>query len=98
MEDDELATPGLSGWAGYALGRMAANRDRETSETVDALFRRRQPVVNVNDVLAQNQALAAENARLRQDLAAYKYNYANLRTWAEEAVRDLRHLRGETND
>jgi hypothetical protein len=98
MDDDELPTPGLSGWAGYALGRMAAKREQETGEMVDALFRRRQqPTVNVNSVLAQNQALAAENARLRQELATYQHNYAKLRTYAEEARRDLKRLRGESD-
>jgi hypothetical protein len=92
MDDDELATPGLSGWAGYALGRMAAERDRHTSETVDAVFRRRQPTVNVNAILAQNQALAAENARLRQDLADYQLNYANLKAWANRAEARIEQL------
>ena len=92
MEDDELSTPGLSGWAGYALGRMAANRDRETSETLDALFRRRQPTVNASAVMAQNQSLAAENARLRQELEAYKLNFNNLRRWADSAEDTLERL------
>jgi alpha-D-ribose 1-methylphosphonate 5-triphosphate synthase subunit PhnG len=93
MDDDELPTPGLSGWAGYALGRMAAKREQETGEMVDALFRRRQqPTVNVNSVLAQNQALAAENARLQQELAAYKLNFNNLRAWADSAEKILERL------
>jgi hypothetical protein len=93
MDDDELPTPGLSGWAGYALGRMAAKREQETGEMVDALSRRRQqPTVNVNSVLAQNQALAAENARLRQELAAYKLNFNNLRAWADSAEKTLERL------
>ncbi len=92
MDDDELPTPGLSGWAGYVLGRMAANRDREMGETVDALFRRRQPEINVSAVLAQNRALAAENRQLRQDLAAYKLNYGNLKAWANRAEARINQL------
>jgi hypothetical protein len=96
---DDIHESGPSGWAWFQLGRMAAKADRSRSEAVSAVFAaRRQRHVVADPLLAQNQALAAENARLKEDLAAYKYNYANLRTWAEEAVRDLRHLRGETND
>ena len=90
--DDELPTPGLSGWAGYMLGRMAANRDREMGETMDVLFRRRQPAINVNSILAQNQALAAENVQLRQELADYKLNYGNLEAWAERAEARINQL------
>jgi cell division protein FtsB len=46
-------------------------------------------------LVARNHALEAENAQLREDLAAYKHNYAKLRAWAEEAARDLKQLRGE---
>jgi hypothetical protein len=77
---------------------MAANRDRETSETLDAVFRRRQTTVNINAVLAQNQALAAENAQLRQELADYKRNYVELDAWARRAERQIAQLlkdRGE---
>jgi hypothetical protein len=98
MEDDELATPGLSGWAGYALGRIAANRDRETGETLDAVFRRRQPNVNVNSVLDHNQALAAENARLRQELEVYKRNYRELDVWARDAEKQIARLLEERNE
>jgi hypothetical protein len=93
MNDDELESPGLSGWAGYALGRMAAERDRHTSETIDAMFNRRRQVVNVDAVLAQNQALANENARLRADLEAYRFNYANLKAWADRAEQRIEELK-----
>jgi hypothetical protein len=98
MEDDELATPGLSGWAGYALGRIAANRDRETGETLDAVFRRRQQNVDVGSVLEQNKALAAENARLRQDLADYQLNYRNLKAWADRAEARIDQLLKERGE
>jgi hypothetical protein len=95
-DDDELKTPGLSGWAGYALGRMAANRERETSETMDALFRRRAPTIDVNRVLAQNRALAAENARLRHSLTEYKLNYEELLRWSDGAEKTIKELRKKT--
>ncbi len=91
MDDDTLHS-GPSGWAWFQLGRMAAETERHTSETVRKLLRPRQPTVDVNGVLTQNQALAAENAQLRRDLDAYKHNYSKLRTWAEEAKRDLDRL------
>jgi hypothetical protein len=95
MMDDDEEGRGPSGYAWFQLGRMAADHERHTSETVAALLHRRR-TVNVQDSLqVQNQALAAENARLRQDLAAYQHNYDRLRTWAEEARRDLKRLRGE---
>ena len=94
-DEDGLGSPGLSGWAGFQLGRMAAERDRHTSETVAALFGRRRPAVNVNAVLAHNQALAAENAQLRRDLEAFRHNYNKLNAWAEEAERDLKRFRSQ---
>jgi hypothetical protein len=96
MDDDEESR-GPSGYAWFQLGRMAADHERHTSETVAALLHRRR-TVNVQDSLqAQNHALAAENARLRQELATCQHNYAKLRIYAEEARRDLKRLRGESD-
>jgi hypothetical protein len=94
MEDDTLDT-GLSGWAWYELGRSRAAHDASVAGTMRRMFGPKRPAIDVNGLITQNQALAAENARLRQDLAAYEHNYAKLRTWAEEARRDLKRLRGE---
>jgi cell shape-determining protein MreC len=95
--DDELGGSGLSGWAWYQLGQMSADSSAKTRAAVRNVFRPRRSTVDVNGVLAQNQALAAENARLRQELATYQHNYAKLRTYAEEARRDLKRLRGESD-
>jgi hypothetical protein len=92
MDDDELPSPGLSGWAGIALGRMWANHERSVDETMDWLAKRRQPQINVNGLINQNRALAAENARLRQDLADYKLNYSNLKAWANRAEARINQL------
>ena len=93
MDDNGLPTRGLSGWAGYALGRMSAERDRSTEKLMDALSRRGAPAINVADVLAQNRALAAENAKLRHSLDEYKSNYDELNRWATEAEATIKSLR-----
>lgn len=96
MMSDDIQDGGPSGWAWFQLGRMAAKADRSRSEAIASIFAaRRQRHVVADPLLAQNRALAAENAQLRQDLAAYQHNYAKLRAWAEEAARDLKQLRGE---
>ncbi len=95
---DDTQDSGPSGWAWYQLGRMAAKADRSRSEAIASVFAaRRHRHVVADPLLAQNQALAAENAQLRRDLAEYEHNYAKLRAWAEEAARDLKLLRGEQN-
>jgi hypothetical protein len=94
MSDDESSN-GLSGWAGVTLGRMWAEHDRSVDETLAWFGNRHRRQIDPAALLAQNEALAAENAQLRQDLAAYQHNYAKLRAWAEEAARDLKQLRGE---
>ena len=94
MPDDE-SNSGLSGWAGITLGRMWAEHDRSVDETLEWFGNRHRRKVDPAALVAQNQALAAENAQLRRDLAEYEHNYAKLRAWAEEAARDLKLLRGE---
>jgi hypothetical protein len=94
MSDDESSN-GLSGWAGVTLGRMWAEHDRSVDETLAWFGNRHRRQIDPAALLAQNEALAAENVQLRQDLAAYQHNYAKLRAWAEEAARDLKQLRGE---
>jgi hypothetical protein len=91
MDDDSHDT-GLGGLAWYQLGRMSAESDRVRSDAVDAVLSRRRPQLDVQSVVAQNQVLAAENARLRQELAAYKLNFNNLRAWADSAEKTLERL------
>ncbi len=99
MDDDREESTGLSGWASFQLGRMAAENDRHTSETLRTVFNRRQTVSEVDALLAQNRAfaaqnqvLAAENLRLRQSLAAYERNYDNLDAWADRAKARIEQL------
>jgi hypothetical protein len=92
MDDDDTLDSGLGGLAMYQLGRMAAKTDRVRSEAVASMFARRQPQIDVNGLIDQNRALAAENARLRQDLADYKLNYSNLKAWANRAEARINQL------
>jgi hypothetical protein len=96
MDDDELPSSGLSGWAGIALGRMWANHERSVDETMDWLARRRQPQIDVNGLINQNRALAAENARLRHSLTEYKLNYEELLRWSDGAEKTIKELRKKT--
>jgi hypothetical protein len=91
MDDDEEGQ-GPSGYAWYQLGRMAAENDRHTSQTISTLLHRRRAGSTHEALQAQNQALAAENARLRQELEAYKLNFNNLRRWADSAENTLERL------
>ena len=84
MEDNEESR-GPSGWAWFQLGRMAADHERHTSETVSTLLHRRRTNRVQDSLQLQNQALAAENARLRQALSDYELNYGNLKAWANRA-------------
>ncbi len=98
MDDDELPSPGLSGWAGFQLGQMYAEHRRSSAETVATLLHGRRAATAQQTLAAQNQALAAENARLRQDLADYELNYRNLKAWANRAEARIDQLlrdRGE---
>jgi cell division protein FtsB len=96
---DDTQDSGPSGWAWFQLGRMAAKADRSRSEAIASVFAaRRQRHVVADPLLAQNQALAAENAQLRQELADYKRNYVELDAWARRAERQIAQLlkdRGE---
>jgi hypothetical protein len=90
---DDISERGPSGWAWFQLGRMAAKTDRSRQQAVAAVFAaRRQQPATTDPLVAQNQALAAENARLQQELAAYKLNFNNLRAWADSAEKTLERL------
>jgi len=91
MADDESSN-GLSGWAGVALGRMWAEHDRSVGETLTWFANRNRRQIDPAALLAQNQSLAAENAQLRQELADYKRNYAELDAWARRAERQIAQL------
>jgi crotonobetainyl-CoA:carnitine CoA-transferase CaiB-like acyl-CoA transferase len=93
MMSDETQDNGPSGWAWYQLGRMAAKADRSRSDAIASVFAaRRQNQVVADPLLAQNQALAAENAQLRQELAEYQRNYSRLDEWARRAERQIAQL------
>ena len=58
--DDDLPSQGMSGWAGYALGRMSAESDQvmdEFARKLNQRFRPQAPTVDVNALLAENQEL-----------------------------------------
>lgn len=96
MSDEEHSS-GLSGWAGVALGRMWAEHDRSMDETLAWFVNGRRQPVNHAVLQAQIQALAAENAQLRQALADYELNYRNLEAWsirAEASINQLLQERG----
>jgi hypothetical protein len=96
MDDDDTLDSGLGGLAMYQLGRMAAKTDRVRSEAVAAMFARRQPQIDVNGLINQNRALAAENARLRHSLTEYKLNYEELLRWSDGAEKTIKELRKKT--
>jgi hypothetical protein len=92
MDEDELPSPGLSGRARFQLGQMFAEHRRSSAETAAALLHGRRNASVQQSLQAQNQALAAENARLQQELATYKLNFNNLRAWADSGEKTLEPL------
>jgi hypothetical protein len=98
MRDDDEEGRGPSGWAWFQLGRMAADNERHTSQTVSRLLHARRTASLQQELEAQIHALAAENARLRQELADYQRNYSKLDAWARRAEQQIAQLlkdRGE---
>ena len=93
--DDDGRSNWLSGWAGVALGRMWAEQERSMGEMGQWFANRNRPVINVAALQADNQALATENARLRQDLEEFRHNYRQLRAWAEGASVKLKRFDGQ---
>ena len=99
-DEEELEDTGIGTLAAYTLGRWSAESDAELSRTVSSLRRawRKAPTIAdfqaANDALANaNEALLAENAQLRQELANYKHNYRRLKEWADEMEPVLDKLR-----
>ena len=80
-------------YAAHQAGQRSAEDAAQTGRLVRSLFRTKNPAVDVNQLVANNQALAAENARLRQELANYKHNYLRLKEWADEVEPVLDRLR-----
>jgi hypothetical protein len=98
MDDDELPSSGLSGWAGFQLGQMYAEHRRSSAETVAALLHGRRAATAQQIQHAQDRALAVENAQLRQELTDYKRNYAELDAWARRAERQIAQLLKERGE
>ncbi|MGI4952346.1 MAG: hypothetical protein ACRYGM_11105 [Janthinobacterium lividum] len=91
---------GFSGVTGYALGRMAAQRERSLEDFGRALqrrFRPAAPIVDVDALMTENQILQAELARVSQALRDYEWNYSKLRSWADVAEAELQALRAKGN-
>jgi hypothetical protein len=91
--DDELPSAGLSGLAGYALGRMSAENDRVMDGFAQSLRRRSRPptpTVDVNALLTENQALRQQLSAAQAELENYGYNYRVLKEWAKRAEAKLR--------
>ena len=83
--------------AAFQLGRQASDVESTNRHALRTLFGSRAPSVDVGAVIAQNQMLAAENARLRttlanteRSLAGLETDYAELSTWADIASRKLK--------
>jgi hypothetical protein len=89
---EDGSSNGLSGWAGLALGRMWTEHDRSTEESIAWFANRRRRNVDAASLATQIQALAAENAQLRQELADYRLNYRNLKSWANRAEAQIDQL------
>ncbi len=84
-------------YAAYQLGQQSAELDTATSRAIRSVFGRRAPQMDGVALLAQNQALAAENARLKasllsteRNLAGLENDYGELRAWADMASRKLK--------
>ena len=84
MDDEEAGDSGFGGLAMFQLGRWSAESSAARLDLVDSLFGPKRQTVNVNQLIANNQALAAENARLRQELEDYKLNYHRMKEWARQ--------------
>ena len=84
-------------YAAFQLGRQSAELDAATSRAIRSVFGRRAPQVDSTALVAQNQALAEELAKLRtalsasqRNLSALESDYAELRAWADMASRKLK--------
>lgn len=71
---------------------MWAEHDRSIDETLAWFVNRRRHQVNPAALQVEIQALAADNARLRQALADYEFNYRSLKAWANRAEARINQL------
>ena len=93
--DDELHSPGLSGYAGYALGRMSAQNERALGDFGRALQRRFRPVaptVDVGALIAENEMLRRQLADTEADFSLLQGNHTRLKAWAIQASQALDEL------
>jgi hypothetical protein len=77
---------------------MWTEHDRSTEESIAWFANRHRRQVDPAALAAQNQALAAENARLQQELEIYKRNYRELDVWARDAEKQIARLLKERNE
>ena len=90
--DDELHSPGLSGYAGYALGRMSAQNERALGDFGRALQRRLQPSASAAEVgvlIAENEALRQQLAAVQANLCSLEADYSKLKAWGIKASQVL---------
>ena len=96
---DETHSTGMSAFEGYTLGRLSARSQQVLGDAAEAFGRRllrpAAPSVDVNALIAENQALHAELARVAQALRDYEWNYSKLRSWADAAEAELHGLRAK---
>jgi len=91
--DDELHSPGLSGYGAYALGRMSAQNERALDDFGKALqrrFRPAAPAVDVDALIAENEMLHRQLESARSELLALRSNYNELDAWATKTSLLLR--------
>lgn len=88
-----MHSQGMSGFAGYTLGRLSAQNDR-IMENLATSFRNRfqpePPRVDVNALLAENQMLRQQLAATRSGLTTLRKSYDELFAWAGKASALLR--------
>jgi hypothetical protein len=92
--EDKLYSPGLSGIEGYALGRMAAQRERDLEDFGTALrrrFRPAAPTVDVNALIAENEMLRRQLAATQADLSELEGIYSRLKAWGIQASQVMSH-------
>src|SRR6516164_7664606 len=88
--DDDTCESGLSGWAGYQLGRMSAESDARDRQTADLLFNRR-PVVYIDPVRDENHSLRQQV----QNLRAAEHNLVQRN---QDLARQNKSQQGDLND
>jgi len=68
FEDDEEGDSSLFGnYAWYQMGRASAESDQLTKQLLDARFSRRQPQIDIDALIAENNTLRQHYDRLHQD-------------------------------